>query len=112
MELTPYRDTWDSQDRHANFKAEVALYSTAEPLPTLERLSQATGIPVSCLICYVLVKYTASGADALLAMTPWVVRQRQDHIARAEAAGTESARLAAYQALRHMVAWLALGEGT
>jgi hypothetical protein len=112
MELTPYRDTWDPQDRHANFKAEVALYSTVDPLPTLERLSQATGIPVPCLIRYVLVKYTASGADALLAMTPWAVRQMQDHIARAEAAGTESARLAAYQALRHMVAWLALGEGT
>jgi len=112
IELSPYRDTWETHDPHANFKAEVALYSAVDPLPTLEHLSQATGIPVPCLIRYVLVKYTASGAEAVLAMTPLVVRQMAHHIARAEAAGTEAARLEAYQALRHIVAWLVLGEGT
>jgi hypothetical protein len=58
----------------------------------------------------VLVKYAASGAEALLAMTPIVLRQMAEHVERAEAAGTDEARLAAYQALRQMIAWLASGD--
>ena len=53
MELRPYRDTWDRDDPHANFKAEVAGYTSADPLST----------PVECLVRYVLVRYAASGAD-------------------------------------------------
>jgi hypothetical protein len=110
MELHPYRDDWADDDPHANFKAEVALYTVADPLPTLENLSKATGIPVAALVRYVLVKYTASGADALLTMTPIVVQQMVDHVAKAEAVGTEAAKLDAYEALRQMVGWLQLGE--
>ncbi len=110
MELYPYRDTWDEQDPHANFKADVALYSAADPLPTFERLSDHTGVPVPCLIRYVLVKYAASGADALLAMTPIVFRQLEDQFERAEKAGTDAARLEAYAALRQIIAWLRAGS--
>lgn len=106
MELHPYRDTWAPDDRHANFKAEVAHYTVHDPLPTLTVLSQDTGIPLECLVRYVLVKYAASGADALLAMTPIVFQQMQAQVARAEAAGTEAARLEAYAALRQIIAWL------
>ncbi len=106
MELYPYRETWDEKDPHANFKAEVAQYSQMDPLPTLENLSRSTGIPVPCLIRYVLVKYAASGADALLAMTPLVFRQMEQQIEKAESAGTDGARLAAYQGLRQIIAWL------
>ena len=109
MELQQYRDTWDPADRHANFKAEVALYTVHDPLPTLENLSQDTGIPVPALIRYVLVKYAASGADALLAMTPIVLRQMEQHVATAEAEGTDAARLKAYEALKQIVAWLRRG---
>lgn len=111
MDLHPYQDTWDENDPHANFKAEVAQYSVMDPLPTLEVLSQSTGIPVPSLIRYVLVKYAASGADALLAMTPIVLRQMEQHVERAEAAGTDAARLEAYAALRKMIAWLTVGAG-
>ncbi len=110
MELRPYRDTWPADDPHANFKAEVAGYTSADPLPTLQNLSHGTGIPVECLIRYVLVKYAASGADALLAMRPVVLRQMEEHVATAEQAGDDAARLRAYQALKAMIAWLALGE--
>lgn len=110
MELRPYRDTWPSHDPHANFKAEVAGYTSADPLPTLENLSRSTGIPVECLIRYVLVKYAASGADALLAMRPVVLRQMEEHVAVAERERTDAARLRAYEALKSMIAWLALGE--
>lgn len=108
MELVPYRDTWDDQDPHANFKAEVALYSAADPTQTLENLSRSTGIPVPSLIRYVLVKYVVSGSEALMAMTPIVFRQMQEQVERAEDAGTDVARLKAYEALRQIVAWLGL----
>jgi hypothetical protein len=109
MELPSYHDTWPADDPHANFKAEVAAYSVADPLPTLENLSKATNIPVPALMRYILVKYVASGADAVLAMTPLVIRQMDEHIAKAEATGTDAARLHAYEALRQMIAWLRLG---
>jgi ketosteroid isomerase-like protein len=110
VELQPYDGPWEPGDRHANFKAEVAAYTRHDPLPTIETLSRSTGIPVPALVRYVLVKYAVSGAEALLAMTPIVFRQMEQHVARAEAAGTDAARLEAYQALRQMVAWLAAGE--
>jgi len=66
---------------------------------------------VECLIRYVLVKYAASGADALLAMRPVVLRQMEDHVATAEREDSDAARLRAYEALKSMIAWLALGEG-
>lgn len=111
MELYPYRDSWDEHDPHANFKAEVAQYSQIDPLPTLENLSRATGIPVPSLVRYILVKYAVSGAEALLAMTPIVLQQMEQHLEKAEAAGTDAARLAAYESLRQMIGWLRLGAG-
>lgn len=110
MELRPYRDAWRPEDPHANFKAEVAAYTSADPLPALRNLSAQTGIPVECLIRYVLVKYAASGADALLAMRPVVFRQLQEHVAAAEREANDTARLRAYGALKAMIGWLALGE--
>jgi hypothetical protein len=110
MGLLPYRERWAADDPHANFKAEVANYTLADPLPTLERLSESTGIPVACLVRYVLVKWAASGAEALLRLEPIVLQQLQAHVTRAEAAGTDAARLEAYQALRQMIDWLAAGE--
>lgn len=109
LQLYAYTDPWPADDPHANFKAEVATYTVADPLPTLQNLSRATGIPAPCLIRYVLVKYAASGADALLTMTPIVLQQMEQHIQQAEATDSDQARLDAYNALRQMVTWLKLG---
>ena len=106
MNFNAYRDSWPDDDPHANFKAEVACYTAADPMPTLENLSRNTGVPVECLIRYVLVKYAASGSEALLAMEPIVFRQMREHVTRAEEAGSDEARLKAYQALKQMVEWL------
>lgn len=108
MNLQRYTDTWDDDDPHANFKAEVACYTVHDPLPTLHRLSAGTGVPVESIVRYVLVKYATSGSDALLAMTPIVFRQMQDIVERAEQGG-DDAKLAAYESLRKIVQWLALG---
>lgn len=106
MELCTYRATWEEDDPHANFKAEVANYTVSDPLPTLENLGQATGIPVPCLIRYILVKWAASGSEALLAIPPIALEQMRQHIERAELIGTEAARIEAYEALRQMIGWL------
>ena len=111
MQLYAYTDTWEEHDPHANFKADVAHYTVVDPLPTVEGLSRSTGIPVPCLIRYILVKYAASNADALLAMGPLVIQQMEQHIASAEADGTDRARLKAYEALRQIVSWLRAGLG-
>ena len=109
MNLPIYRDTWDANDPHANFKAEVTNYTITDPLPTLENLSQATGIPVPCLVRYVLVKWAASGPEALLALRPIVLEQMRQHVEWAESAGTDAARLEAYESLRQMISWMELG---
>ena len=111
MQLYPYTDSWEEQDPHANFKADVAHYTVVDPLPTMEGLSQTTGIPVPCLIRYVLVKYAASNADALLTMGPLVIHQMEQQIAAAETDGRDEARLKAYEALRQIVSWLRAGMG-
>lgn len=110
VDLYPYTESWMDNDPHANFKADVALYTVADPLPTLENLSKATGVPMPCLVRYVLVKYAASGADALLSMSPIVVQQMTDQVAKAEAANTDAARLVAYDVLCQMIGWLQLGD--
>ena len=112
MDLPPYRDTWSADDPHANFKAEVANYTTADPLPTLQRLSAETGIPVECLIRYVLVKWAASGSEAMLAMGPIVFEQMRALVDSAESDGTDAARRRAYDALKQIVTWLGVGPRT
>jgi len=106
IDLYPYRDKWEADDPHANFKADVAGYTVTDPMPTLENLSAATGIPVPCLVRYVLVKYAASASDARLALGPIVLEQMRRHIDAAEESGTDTARLKAYEALCQIVAWL------
>ncbi len=92
--------------RHGNFRAEVECYSAADPMPTLENLSALTGVPVDRIIRYVLVKYAASGSDALLSLDPIVFRQMREQTDRADAEGTDAARLRAYEALRQIIQWL------
>jgi hypothetical protein len=107
--LAPYREIWSAGDRDANFKSEVACYTTADPLPTLENLSRGTGIPVGCLARYILVKWTASNSEALMTMGPIVLTQMRQKVDEAEAEGTDEARLRAYEALRQIVTWLGVG---
>ena len=106
VRLERYAGGWSDADPDANLKQEVAEYTRADPLPTLEHLSAATGIPVGALVRYVLVKWTAEGSEALLALGPTTVERMWSHVEEAEAEGTDEARLAAYDALRQMVSWL------
>ncbi len=106
MQLEPYTGTWAPDDPDANFKAAVAEYTRLDPLPTFERLSANTGIPVGALVRYALVRWAAEGSEALLALGPRLVERLADVVRAAEEDGTDEARLAAYDTLRQMISWL------
>jgi hypothetical protein len=106
--LQPYDGPWSEDDRNANFKQQVAIYSKADPLSTLDRMSRSQDIPVGALARYVLAKLAASGSEGLLEIGPRVVRQMQDVLDKAEAADTPEARLEAYESLRQIISWLAV----
>lgn len=95
MKLYPYTDTWDANDAHATLKADVAHYTVVDPLPAFYGLSQQTGIPVTCLIRYVLSKYATSNA-AMQATEPLLLQLLDKEIAAADAADSDAALLPAY----------------
>ncbi len=104
--LEPYRGHWPPDDPDAGFRQLVAEYSAIDPLPTLEELGRRKGVPVGALAAFVLARYAASGSEALLYAGPVVVRQMNDVVRKAEALGTDAARLDAYRALAAIVSWL------
>lgn len=104
--LEPYRDRWPPDDPDAGFRRLVTEYSRIDPMPTLEALGRSKRIPVGALAGFVLARYCCSGSDALLELGPRVVSEMAGIVRKAEAAGTDEARLAAYRALAGIVSWL------
>ena len=96
-------------DPHANFKREVAASALLDPGPTLENLAAFVGLPVGAVARHALVRWVSAGSDALLEVGPTWVRRLAEPVRRAEAAGTDEARLAAYTELRGLLGWLAAG---
>lgn len=106
VRLEPWTGPWADDDPDANFKADVALYSLTDPLATIERLSENVGVPVGALCRYVLAKWASGGSGGLLELGPTMVRRLGAVCDDAETAGTDAARLAAYQQLCAMIGWL------
>jgi hypothetical protein len=106
FELVRWVGPWAEDDPDANFKADVALYTMLDPLTTLETLSRSTGIPVGALARYVLARWASAGSESLLSAGPSIIERMWATVSDAEAAGTTEARLAAYDVVRQMVAWL------
>jgi len=96
-------------DPHRNFKQEVSAGALVDPLPTLQNLADYVGLPVGAVVRHALVKWVSAGSDALLEVGPAWVRRLAEPMDRAEAAGTDEARLVAYQELRGLLGWLAAG---
>jgi Family of unknown function (DUF6027) len=99
----------DEADPHANFKREVAASALVDPRPTLGNLAAYVGLPVGAVARHALVKWVSAGSEALLEIGPTWVRRLVAPLERAEAEGTDEARLAAYQELQHLLGWLAAG---
>jgi hypothetical protein len=106
----PYAAAWPESDPHANFKAEVAAHTLEDPFATFANLSRDTGIPVGSLVRYVLCRWAASGAEALMAMPPIVFAQMEQIVDRAEADGSDEARSEAFESLAGIVRWLSAGR--
>ncbi|MGH3665190.1 MAG: DUF6027 family protein, partial [Egibacteraceae bacterium] len=99
----PWQGEWAGDDPHAAFKRQVAEYTRNDPLPTFERLSAETGVPVGALLRYALVRWTSEGSEALLALGSKTVERLWAVVQEAEADGSDDARLAAYARLRGML---------
>jgi Family of unknown function (DUF6027) len=106
--LSRWDGPWPADDPDANFKADVALYGKLDPLATLEGLSRNLDVPVGALARYVLAKFATSGSGAALELGPSAIKQLASFIDTAQAAGTDEAKLAAYDALRQFISWLRL----
>ena len=108
VRLERWQGPWPPDDPDANFKADVALYSLLDPLSTITNLSRALDVPVGAVCRYVLAKWATGGSGGLLEIGPTMVGRLWEACAAAEAAGTDAARLAAYDQLRQMLDWLRL----
>jgi hypothetical protein len=106
--LERFSDVWPDDDPDANFKREVSEYTRADPMPTVRQLAEHTGIPVGALVRYVLVKWTAEGSEALMALGPRMLQRLWTICEHAEAEGTDTARLEAYRRLHDLLSWLCL----
>jgi hypothetical protein len=106
VRLEPFTGPWPDDDPDANFKADLAAYSLADPLLTVRNLADNIGVPVGAIVRYVLAKWASGGAEGLLELGPSTVERMRAAVADAEAAGTDEARLAAYEQLAAMVGWL------
>lgn len=106
LKLKRWRGPWLPDDPDANFKAEVANYCRLDPLVTLRGMSRNLDIPVGALARYVLARWATTGSGGLLELGPQMIHRLWEPVARAEAAGTETARLAAYAELRGLLSWL------
>ena len=108
VRLEPWDGPWADDDPDANFKAEVALYARADPLVTIRNLSRNLGIPEGALVRYVLARWATGGSGGLLELGPSMVHRLWAVVEEAEGAGSDQARLAAYEQLRQMISWLRL----
>ncbi len=106
VRLEAWSGPWPDDDPDANFKAEIALYGKVDPLSTIRNLAGAIDVPVGALCRYVLARWASEGSAGLLELGPTMVGHLWSAIERAEEAGTDEARLAAYDELKTRVSWL------
>lgn len=108
IELSAWSGPWDDDDPDANFKADISAYSHLDPLVTLANLATSIDVPMGALVHYVLAKWATEGSGGLLELGPRMARRLREPFVKAEAAGTDDARLAAYDEVRQLVEWLNL----
>ena len=106
--LEGWAGPWAHDDPDANLKSDIALYALVDPLATITNLSRAIDVPVGALCHYVLAKWASEGSGGLLEIGPRMTRRLAAVCDEAEAAGTDDARLAAYNQLHQMLRWLRL----
>jgi Family of unknown function (DUF6027) len=106
VELIPWTGPWADDDPDANFKSDVALYANLDPMTTIGNLASALRIPEGAIVRYVLAKWASAGSGGLLELGPSMIHRLWEPVERAEATGTDVARLDAFEQLRQMLSWL------
>lgn len=106
LTLAGWTGPWPEDDKDANLKADIAAHAHLDPLSTITNLSTNVDVPVGAIVHYVLCRWASEGSSALLELGPRMVRRLQEPFETAEVTDTDEARLAAYEQVRQMVAWL------
>lgn len=106
VHLTRWLGPWADDDKDANFKADIALYARTDPMSTIRNLASAINVPEGAVVRYVLAKWASEGASGLLELGPTMTRRLLAVCTKAEAEGSDEARLLAYAQLRQMLSWL------
>lgn len=109
VRLQTWDGPWPHDDPDANLKVDVAAYSRADPLLTLTNLARSVDVPVGALVRYVLARWASGGSEGLLELGPSTVERMRGEVERAEADGSDAARLRAYDVLRQQLSWLDVG---
>jgi uncharacterized protein DUF6027 len=104
--LEGWRGPWPDDDKDANLKADIALYSHVDPLRTVRGLSDSISVPVGAIVHYVLARWASEGASGLLELGPTMSRRLLKVCTDANTDGSDAARLAAYGQLSQMISWL------
>ena len=104
--LEGWTGPWPDDDKDANFKAEIAAHAHLDPLSTIGNLSHSIDVPVGSIVHYILCRWASEGSSGLLELGPRMARRLREPLREAEEAGTDEARLAAYEQVRQMIEWL------
>jgi len=86
-------------EEHRAFADRVEATRMQDPMPTFRALSETTRIPVEDLVHHALVRWAASGSEALMAIEPQVLR---DLVA--------ARRREDWEAVAGIVDWLSAGN--
>jgi len=64
-----------ASDSNQGFRDAVELSKLVDPRPTLENLARTTGLTYEDIVHHALARYASSGAEALLAIDPYALRE-------------------------------------
>ena len=106
IELIRWTGPWSDDDPDANFKADVALYTRLDPLETLGPLERVDGDPCRSARSLRARGWASAGSESLLSAGPSIIERMWATFSEAEQTDTSEGRLAAYEVVRQMVAWL------
>jgi hypothetical protein len=90
----------DVPPEHRAFAEVVAASQLQDPMPTFDRLSKQTGIPVGDLVHHALVRWVAAGSEALMSADPRVLADL-----------VEARRREDWAAVAGIIDWLHAGNG-
>jgi len=106
IELEVFDEAFSADDKDANFKNEMILYSHVDPMITINGLSKAIGVSEGAIARYVLAKWASEGASGILELGPTMVRRLYGICEEAEQSSDDKFRLAAYSKIRQIISWL------